>query len=470
MTLKLRATMVRLEARFQLAARHSGQLVGMRNRGCRRCGHRCRNRRRVPSPTRRPGETTAASTAAPPDSSVSPCVLSASRSVESHSCAILSDGTLRCWGNDFAGELGESSPVDGGVDPTAGVGHDLQSAQPVVVSERSGRRSASPAGGPFGSARLYDNDVTCAFTDQRRAHNLLGVERVRHARTRGVRPDYDRPSRIRRRSVTSLTATAQIISLGQTSALRNHRLALLSCWGQNNYRAARDNRSTADSDRRRRSPVALPGREKSGRNRVGLRSHLRRFSKTRTVACWGYDFYASMRDASRVRQHATNAHVLVSRFERSHAHVALGSYHSCARHHRRQQSQCWGYNYQGSLGNGSWDGGYQDPTARSARRSCQPVAKRPKSRPARTPRARCSTTAPSRVGGSTRTAKPGSCRTAASSSSLAQFVVDWRDWSRPKSRWAPVVEHVCARTQYRRKREMLGRQQLRGSARRFDHG
>jgi alpha-tubulin suppressor-like RCC1 family protein len=47
-----------------------------------------------------------------------------------HSCAILGDGTVKCWGSDAAGEIGDGSPGDTTSNPTAVVG--ITAANPAI--------------------------------------------------------------------------------------------------------------------------------------------------------------------------------------------------------------------------------------------------------------------------------------------------------------------------------------------------
>ncbi len=274
-----------------------------------------------------------------------PCVVSIALG-GIHSCAIISDGTVRCWGNDFAGELGEAAG-DGGAGDSG-----VDTTTPRAVAGATGVVGIA-AGGPFGST-TYDDDVTCAFTTTAppncwgsNEYDMLG---------RGTAPDtlaHPDPA-----AVLTLTP-ASIISLGQTSGCAITAGAL-SCWGQNTYQQLG---SPLDGGFGSSTPVpvALPGGKKALEVGSGY-GHSCAVLEDGTVACWGYDFYAQCGTIPTGSTQPTP--VLVAGLS-GVAHVALGSYHSCALS-TAGVVQCWGYNYEGSLGTGGWDGGYQDPTPLTA--------------------------------------------------------------------------------------------------------
>ncbi len=74
----------------------------------------------------------------------------------SHTCALLSDGTVACWGLNSYGELGDGTSTG----PLAGNHNDRCSTTPVAVSGLSGV-TAITAGGEYSCALLSDGTVAC---------------------------------------------------------------------------------------------------------------------------------------------------------------------------------------------------------------------------------------------------------------------------------------------------------------------
>lgn len=97
----------------------------------------------------------------------SPCVTAIAAQGGAHVCALLSDQTVRCWGDDRFGQLGHSLS-DGGVDQT-------YDANPSAVAGLSGVTQLAVRGNDsFGTscARLEDGGVMCWGSND---HGQLGL-------------------------------------------------------------------------------------------------------------------------------------------------------------------------------------------------------------------------------------------------------------------------------------------------------
>lgn len=278
-----------------------------------------------------------------PTCAADPCVVRVAVG-GAHSCAVIQDGTVRCWGDNFAGELGASASDAG---DAAALG--TQSQTPVVVGGLEGIVGLA-AGGPFSSGS-YDGDMTCAFSTSgppqcwgSNEYAMLG---------NGAAPDnlsHPTPG-----PVGTLTASS-IVSLGQTNGCAITSGAI-SCWGENSYQQLGQ---PLDGGFGSSTPVAvtLAAGKKAVQSASGY-AHTCVVLDDGTVTCWGYDFYGQCGTTPNA-QYTQPTPVVVAGLS-GIAEVAAGSYHTCARS-TAGAVQCWGYNYEGALGNGSWDGGYQDPT------------------------------------------------------------------------------------------------------------
>jgi len=127
-----------------------------------------------------------------------------------HSCALLSDGTVRCWGSSAFGQLGYGN--------TTSIG-DNESATTTVAVSLGGIATAITAGGDHTCALLVDGSFRCWG---RGVNGELGG-----ASTRNI-GDGELPS------------TEAVVPVGgavtQVSAGRTHTCAVLTtgavrCWG-----------------------------------------------------------------------------------------------------------------------------------------------------------------------------------------------------------------------------------------------
>jgi alpha-tubulin suppressor-like RCC1 family protein len=273
-----------------------------------------------------------------------PCVLRIAAG-GAHTCAVIQDGTVRCWGDNYAGELGAS---DGGL---ADGGTPAFNQTPIVVSGITGAVGIA-AGGPFSSGS-YDGDMTCAFSTTgapqcwgSNEYDLLGNGAANDTIAHPI------PS-----PVATLSA-ASIISLGQTvgCAITSGALA---CWGENNYQQLAQ---PLDGGFGSSTPVtiSLPDGKKALQSASGY-GHTCAVLDDNTVACWGYGYYGQCGTIGAPPYYDQSTPAIVAGLANI-TEVAAGSYHSCALD-KTGAVQCWGYNYEGMLGNGPGDGGgFQNPT------------------------------------------------------------------------------------------------------------
>lgn len=139
-----------------------------------------------------------------------------------HTCAILDDSTLKCWGRNNQGQLGLGSTANKG-DGTGEMGDSL-----LAVNLGTGRTALAVAAGLNHTCVLLDNsDVKC-FGDG--AYGQLGS---------GLTSDYGKTSATTGDSLPALSLGSSSVATG-ISVGDNFSCALLSngslkCWGQNSY-------------------------------------------------------------------------------------------------------------------------------------------------------------------------------------------------------------------------------------------
>jgi alpha-tubulin suppressor-like RCC1 family protein len=273
---------------------------------------------------------------------------------ESHTCALLSDNTVRCWGYNGNGQLGNGTvsnastpvPVSGLNTATAisvgsnhtcarladgtaqcwgdgsGASLNLIATSPVPVAGLNTVTAVS-AGGNHSCALLSDTTVQCWGSN---LYGQLG---------NGTTVSSSAPV-----AVSGLTGVAAI------SARVSHTCALLldgtvECWGYNND-GELGNATTGGST----TPVAVSGLSgvaaiSDGAGDAGGGSHTCALLLDGTVQCWGFAIAGTNTNSS--------VPVVVSGLSGVVA-VSAGEAHTCALLSDTSM-RCWGSNAAGQLGN-----------------------------------------------------------------------------------------------------------------------
>ncbi|MBI2060983.1 MAG: hypothetical protein HYT87_14550 [Nitrospirae bacterium] len=227
-----------------------------------------------------------------------------------HTCGLLADGSVRCWGKNDFGQLGDGSTV-------------LRSVPTAVSSLTS---AVQVAGGHFFSCGLVSGgSVRCWGSDQ---YGQLGDGSSNNSKSTPV-------------AVSSLTNAIAVASGGY------HTCALLpdgtvKCWGWNNYGEIGDG-STVDKT----TPIAVS----SLTNAVSLAAggnHSCGLVSDGTVRCWGSNLFGQLGDGTTVDRWTS---VAVSTLTNVAA-VAGGIDHTCGLL-SDGTVKCWGLNGNGQLGDGT---------------------------------------------------------------------------------------------------------------------
>jgi alpha-tubulin suppressor-like RCC1 family protein len=245
----------------------------------------------------------------------------------SHACAVVQDGTARCWGSGIAAELG--------------IGIALPQAHPVTVPGLSGVAALAP-GGEFTCALMADQTVDCwgdqiwgelgngtiSAGEQIAPAPAVGLTGVIALGARGVAPLV---SGFARQFACALTSGGGV-----------------DCWGSNEDAELGIGAPDASS----LNAVATPGPVTgvSGAIALGLGDqHACAVRAGGEVSCWGFNLAGQLGDGT----HVLGAYpVAVAGLAGPAVAVAGGGLHTCALLADRT-IECWGGNSEGEIGDGT---------------------------------------------------------------------------------------------------------------------
>lgn len=218
----------------------------------------------------------------------------------SHTCVLLRAGDVRCFGKGTDGQLGQ--------------GRSSSSDTPVNVVELGGARSIA-AGDAHTCALLVDLTVACwgSNEDGQLGNNSSGISAFPEA-------------------VANLSGIAAIAA-GVTTSCAVHLDQTVRCWGYDGLGGTP------------RTPQAVEGLAEVAAVSVGA-EHVCALLTNHTVRCWGDGSFGQLGNGDR---NATSNPALVQDLSNVTA-ISAGIRHTCALL-ADQTVQCWGSNDEGQLGN-----------------------------------------------------------------------------------------------------------------------
>jgi alpha-tubulin suppressor-like RCC1 family protein len=237
-----------------------------------------------------------------------------------HSCALLGNGSVACWGRGAEGQLGD--------------GNTTNQIAPVFVSSfGSGRSAVAISAGLYHTCALLDNgSVSCWGTGWQGA---LGNGDSGQQNTPILTSSFG----------AGRTAVALSAGHGYTCAVLDN--GSVACWGDNTYGQLGDGTTQG-----RFTPV-LTDSLGAGRTAIDVttkESHTCALLDNGSISCWGRGISGVLGNGSSVNQ---NTPTLVSSLGvgRTAVAVSAGAMHTCAILDNGEVS-CWGYGNGGRLGNG----------------------------------------------------------------------------------------------------------------------
>ena len=245
-----------------------------------------------------------------------------------HTCAILENGDLKCWGYDYYGQLG-----DGG-SPT-----NTNAPSSTAIDLGTGRTAVAVSAGVLHTCVILDNgDLKCWGRDN---YGQLGDG--------GSNTNTDAPSSTAIDLGTGRTAVAVSAGLSHTCAILDN--GDLKCWGQDYYGQLGDGGSSTNTNAPSSTAIDLG----TGRTAVAVSAgthHTCAILDNGDLKCWGYDQYGQLGDGgTNTDTNAPSSTAIDLGTGRTAVAVSAGYYHTCVILDNGDL-KCWGYDYYGQLGDG----------------------------------------------------------------------------------------------------------------------
>ena len=247
-----------------------------------------------------------------------------------HTCALRQTGTIKCWGDNSSGQLGNGQSTGGDWEDDS-----ADSSVPVEV-EGITDATAITAGISHTCALRQTGTITC-WGDNRSGQLGNGQ--------RGADEYSSVPVEVE--GITD--ATAITAGGGHTCALR--QTGTIKCWGSRKY--------GADSS----VPVEVEGITDATAITAGT-FHTCALRQTGTITCWGDNRSGQLGNGQRGADEYSSVPVEVEGITDTTT-ITTGGGHTCA---LRQTGtiKCWGSNWAGQLGNGQNTGDLRDDSADSS--------------------------------------------------------------------------------------------------------
>jgi len=226
-----------------------------------------------------------------------------------HTCALIDEGAVLCWGYNANGELGDGTRID--------------KSQPVYVNGLSGVVTSIAVGDDHTCAVMETGEVQCWGFNR---SGQLG-DGTTDSRTVAVRVDE--------------LSGVQALAAGWEHTCALTEDGLVYCWGSNEYGQLGHDSAGKNVP----LPVEVKGLESAASALTANGGHTCALLETGKAQCWGSNQYGQLGDGSIIDRAVP---VSVLKLEGVRA-LAAGGRHTCAIVGNGEML-CWGWNYYGQLG------------------------------------------------------------------------------------------------------------------------
>ena len=231
---------------------------------------------------------------------------------ENHSCALLVEDRIVCWGNNEQGQLG--------------IGNTETQYVPVFVTGMGTNAAAVITGQRF----------TCAFA-------LTGGVYCWGENWAGQLGDGTQDNRLIPTAMSDASIDLWSLSAGDSHACGVLESGGVACWGSNSHGQLGNGLSAV-----RTEPVNVDGLSAGFNTVVSGGSHSCALSPNGGVLCWGDNQYGQLGDGTNTSR---TSPAQVYGLGQGVLAIAAGRAHTCAM--TASQVLCWGYNAYGQVGSGN---------------------------------------------------------------------------------------------------------------------
>ena len=232
----------------------------------------------------------------------------------SHTCALMKDGSAKCWGDNVSGDLGDGSGAE--------------QHTPVSVSGILSGGVAIVSGYGHNCVLMNSGGLKCW------GWNLMGQL--------GDGTTTDRPTPV---EVNGLAGKATAIAAGGDHTCAVIEDGSLQCWGlDTNGQLGNGIAAT------RATPVVVVGLNAGITAVTSGHSHVCALADSGAVQCWGLNNYGQLGDGTTIDAHSP---IEVTGLISNVSAIAAGYSHTCAVIENGGGVKCWGWNGVGQLGDGT---------------------------------------------------------------------------------------------------------------------
>ncbi len=281
-----------------------------------------------------------------------------------HTCAITTVGGVKCWGNNYYGQLGDGTTTDRSTPVDVA---ELESGVAAVVADGFHTCALTTAGGvkcwgrnnygqlgdgtttdrstPMDVVGLGSGAVTIAAGESHTcAVSTAGGVKCWGLNQSGQLGDGTTTNRLTPVDVVGLASGVTAIAAGGYHTCAVLTVGGVKCWGGNWLGQLGDGTTTDRS-----TPVGVTGLGTGAAAIAAGDQHTCALTAAGGVKCWGWNVYGQLGDGTTTDR---NTPVDVAGLGSGATAIAVGSVHVCALT-AAGGAKCWGWNGAGQLGDGA---------------------------------------------------------------------------------------------------------------------